>query len=370
MSTLDELVHYSKEKNPIGALMLTGEWGCGKTYLIEHELKEALKPDHVLVRVSLFGIDSISKLHDMVRHQWILTCSPVLSVLQKRRDRLDSEKSTLNTLISILRHFNPFAGNVADAIVEVSVLDLIPVTAEYEDFKTHEKKHVILVFDDIERSKLDKTEVFGAINEYCENLHFNTIIVANEDNLRLTMEDSVYFELKEKIVSHTVVISPNYKAIVQEVLTKRTWQSQGYTDFLKENEGLILEIFQADPDEPDPEEHGERKVHNIRCMISSLQHFYRVYYHMKKVGIQDIRPYLYSFLAYSTMSRCGYFNDGKSCMQFDDNDIKRFYPRYSEETLLKSVRRWIIYGNWDEQDFAEELVAVKQKENNRNNAEK
>ena len=36
MSTLSELEYYCREENSFGALMFTGEWGCGKTYLIEH----------------------------------------------------------------------------------------------------------------------------------------------------------------------------------------------------------------------------------------------------------------------------------------------------------------------------------------------
>ena len=42
MNTLDELIYYCEEKEPVGALMLIGEWGCGKTYLIEHELSDKL----------------------------------------------------------------------------------------------------------------------------------------------------------------------------------------------------------------------------------------------------------------------------------------------------------------------------------------
>lgn len=38
-SSLRELVYYCTEPEPVGALMFTGEWGCGKTYLIDHELK-------------------------------------------------------------------------------------------------------------------------------------------------------------------------------------------------------------------------------------------------------------------------------------------------------------------------------------------
>lgn len=33
---LDEVLHYCGEKNPIGALFLEGEWGCGKTVINSH----------------------------------------------------------------------------------------------------------------------------------------------------------------------------------------------------------------------------------------------------------------------------------------------------------------------------------------------
>ena len=54
MGALEELIHYCNEKNPIGALLLAGEWGCGKTYLIENELTKALENTHVIVKVSLW----------------------------------------------------------------------------------------------------------------------------------------------------------------------------------------------------------------------------------------------------------------------------------------------------------------------------
>lgn len=43
MKTINELMYYCEEPEPVGAVLLTGEWGCGKTYLIDNELKEALK---------------------------------------------------------------------------------------------------------------------------------------------------------------------------------------------------------------------------------------------------------------------------------------------------------------------------------------
>ena len=43
MNTLEELKYYCEENQPVGAMLLTDEWGCEKTYLIDHDLKETLK---------------------------------------------------------------------------------------------------------------------------------------------------------------------------------------------------------------------------------------------------------------------------------------------------------------------------------------
>lgn len=44
-----------------------------------------------------------------------------------------------------------------------------------------EEKPVILVFDDLERCCLETVDILGAINEYCENQKFHTIIIANQE---------------------------------------------------------------------------------------------------------------------------------------------------------------------------------------------
>ena len=50
MTTLEELVYYCNEPEPVGALMLTGEWGCGKTYLLEHDLKKTIRADTCYIK--------------------------------------------------------------------------------------------------------------------------------------------------------------------------------------------------------------------------------------------------------------------------------------------------------------------------------
>lgn len=71
MDVMKELVYYCEQDNPVGALLLTGEWGCGKTYLLDNDLKEELKDSHILIRISLFGISSVDEIKIQVKRSWI-----------------------------------------------------------------------------------------------------------------------------------------------------------------------------------------------------------------------------------------------------------------------------------------------------------
>ena len=67
MSTLSELLFYCKEANSFGALMFTGKWGCGKTYLIDKELSKELGQDFIIIRISLFGESSVDSINKKVQ---------------------------------------------------------------------------------------------------------------------------------------------------------------------------------------------------------------------------------------------------------------------------------------------------------------
>lgn len=71
MSTLDELLYYCQEGNSFGALMLTGRWGCGKTFIIEHDLVERLGDAYIILRISLFGANSIDAINKTVQKSFL-----------------------------------------------------------------------------------------------------------------------------------------------------------------------------------------------------------------------------------------------------------------------------------------------------------
>ena len=56
---------YIEDKENSYALMLTGEWGCGKTYFVEHALTEKLEEDesrHPVVVASAYGAKDLAEL--------------------------------------------------------------------------------------------------------------------------------------------------------------------------------------------------------------------------------------------------------------------------------------------------------------------
>ena len=68
MDAKQEVKSYIETKEIPGALLLTGEWGCGKTYLIKSiadEYKE--NKEFIFVIVSLFGVESVSELQEKVK---------------------------------------------------------------------------------------------------------------------------------------------------------------------------------------------------------------------------------------------------------------------------------------------------------------
>ncbi len=355
MSTLHELIYYCSEENPLGAVLLTGEWGCGKTYLIETTLAEALSNSHLIVRVSLFGINSIDTLNEVVHKQWLYVCTPFLGKLKQQREKLQKESGFFIAVGNVLRSLNPVAGNVASAMVAVDPIDLVPISPEAEDFATGGKKKVVLIFDDLERSHLDTREILGCINDYCENQKFNTIVIANEDYL-LSAErdgDQTFHILKEKVIAHTILYEPEYSEIVHTILTERTWNSEPYAAFLLENEQLILEAFAGQP--PAGAE-ALAKSHNVRSLICALNQFFRVYVHLDENQIPDMEKYLYSFIVFALVVKNGYYKDGKPCSDIQIEDIVRLYPDYSPDYMPGSVRKWVAFGVWNRENFENEVL--------------
>lgn len=372
MDTLQELINYCKEPEPVGALLLTGEWGCGKTYLVEQSLKEELKNSHIFVRISLFGINSVEIFHERVKQQWILSCEKFWRIFEFNKKTTDQginliEKGTTMLLPDSLK-------SIPQTLLSINVSDFISIKNKIG--KGSKEKFVILVFDDLERSKLSSTELLGCINEYCENQKFHVIVIANEDrivnktpvsrdaNKTTDITDNnllSYSEIKEKVISRTIHYDPDYPKIIESIITNRNWGSEEYNQYLKDKKSLIQNLFHTENYENDYF-NSERKPNNLRILKSAIQDFGRIFIRFKQSGVVRIDKYFIAFIVYSLIYKNGYLKvePGKE-FEFERKIINN-YPGFNPFFLLNSCRKWIRDGDWNEDLFEYELQSVMEKD--------
>ena len=356
MNDIEELVHYCKESDPLGSLLLTGEWGSGKTHLIEKDLAEALGPDYVIVRVSLFGVNNIKALHDTITHKWIDACYPLMGRIIYRKEKRDEHSGFTKFINSLIKKSNPIVGDAADFLSSINIIDMVNIKPMFEDAKTHNLKKAILVFDDLERCNIDPVELLGTINEYCENQSFNTIIVANLRYLMLTYKGNpiVFKTLKEKTITQTILYQPDYKTIIHKIIAERDWRDEEYKQFLIDNEAMIIDVFESSSDVVSDNQ-TYQKSHNLLTLIASLQSFFRVYYHLKMAGFEDISSILSSFIPFMICNNNGIIKNDQMVFDVSDEEIKLLYPQYSKDRVFNSVRNWITTGGFDKEQFFAEL---------------
>lgn len=134
MDAKQEIIDYIETKEIPGALLLTGEWGCGKTYLIKeiaNEYKENKEnKEFVFVIVSLFGVESVSELQEKVKK----------AALQTRCNVGEKASKLLETGIKVVKQVLP---EQAKQLLSVNLFDAFDVESVIDADK------LVLVFDDL-----------------------------------------------------------------------------------------------------------------------------------------------------------------------------------------------------------------------------
>ena len=120
MNLIQELKNYCDINNPVGALMLSGEWGCGKTYLIKTKFIPLVEDTYVFVSVSLFGIDSLDKLRVEVKKKWLEKASEIDKLNGANVSKLtDSYKKIFGTIKDVLPENWQKRGEVVSSIMDL-----------------------------------------------------------------------------------------------------------------------------------------------------------------------------------------------------------------------------------------------------------
>lgn len=400
MNTVDEIRAFISQRENNGALLLTGKWGCGKTFLVNQVIEELNQGnDFIAVSISLFGVDSIELLHKEIKNKVFF--SRGFEKAQKKSKKIFSriKNFSLDTTY-ILGETFPIAKSINKALtirwqdyfnVEKSIYCYKTNTEiiEYEiktvcyneyyneDIFIEKEKHVIkknlvLFFDDFERSKLDRIELMGVINEYSENRGIKVIIIADEEkiasnkadknnsdtnhqidntnntNLSTTDSNFNYSDFKEKLISRTLKIEPDYTTVIDSIINSYKETVKGYKDFLIDNKDIVYQIFiESDSD----------NFRSVKAFIMDYERLHEAWQN-SNVSSENKPNMFYNFGAMTFGVKMGFYKEEEYGLLFSSSELLNIFPNFNYIYNLKACQDWILNNVWSKENFISEINEI------------
>ncbi|MGV4796253.1 hypothetical protein [Rhizobium sp. F40D2] len=177
------LSYYVGRTKPGYAVLVTGEWGSGKTY----QVKRAL-PDSHAHYVTLFGLATPQD----VEAQVFAKMFPRASAFKRFAEKVDDAELKLPIWGSI--GTGGLAGLLAGSFIKNEV-DLSKP----------------LIFDDLERCTIPNDVLLGLINRYVEHHGCRVIVIAHDAKIVKS-----FAETKEKVFGQTLNVEPNVEEAFEE----------------------------------------------------------------------------------------------------------------------------------------------------------
>lgn len=177
------LAYYVRRLKPGYAVLVTGEWGTGKTHQVRHAL-----PDTHAHYISLFGLNTPSEIEAQVFTKMF----PKASAVRRFAEKLDGTSVAIPVLGSL------GTGGLASLLTGSFI-------------KNEVDSSRALIFDDLERCTVENTVLLGMINRYVEHHGCRVIVIAHDNKVVKTFADT-----KEKIFGQTLHVEPNVEAAFAE----------------------------------------------------------------------------------------------------------------------------------------------------------
>ena len=207
---------YMKNADPQYAVMLTGSWGCGKTFFINHWLEDLktvendreeviyLKP----IYVSLYGLSSLAEVKTEIDRKVNPFYYSKTAKMLKTAAKFAS-KIVFKTDLTVDENRE----------IKASASGSLDIMSLFESDSEDVKGTRFIVFDDIERTFIPMNILLGFINFFVERCKFHVLLIGDEsklkgDNLK------IYSDFKEKTVGRQFEIVPDVDAALDSYIAE------------------------------------------------------------------------------------------------------------------------------------------------------
>ena len=309
----ENIIEYLKDENEKQAILIDGEWGCGKTFFIKKEIIHEIDESKIdglknkkTIYISLYGVKDSKEITNEI----------YTNILYNKISKSNSKdmKRTLNLsskfLKPSLKIFNIFLEDkLGDKVDIIELFKELGDSFKVSDFFEISDENII-IFDDLERCKMGINEILGYINNLVEHNKLKVIVIANEKEIgklyininleqkysiilsdkllldgkdnsnknnndeskKITKEDLekytndlfktdlIYKEIKEKLIGFTIKFEPNIDILLPELI-KENISDENTKKIIDRNKSKLVSVIK------------ENKNFNLRTIIFSLRSF-------------------------------------------------------------------------------------------------
>lgn len=224
------LDHYIGFAHPPGfAVMLSGPWGIGKTFLLRKILDGKFQAPKKYVYVSLYGLSKTEEIEEALfaaLYPWQAT---------------KGAKIIGGIARTVLRYVK-----VQPELVKADILDKLSAD--------------LYVFDDLERCEMPVAKALGYINEFVEHDGCKVVIIANENEIK---DQEPFRRCKEKLVGKTLEVQSSFDEALAHFITKI--RDAPTKAFFETQTQSIKTVY------------DQSELHNLRILQQTMWDFERVY---------------------------------------------------------------------------------------------
>lgn len=326
------ILYYFKDNRTKSAIMLTGDWGTGKSYYIQNELipflKEKTKDSNSCIVVSLYGLKSVNEISKS------LYLESRMQFLANGSEKLETGKFVVKTVVKGVTSF--LGIDISKSEEELQKL--------YQSVNLDSK---LVIFEDIERSKIDIIDLLGYIYNLVEEDNIKVLLVANEDDIlkyqdsdpddkgntyKIPTENTVaYLKAKEKTISDTIHFNGNFNSAIHNII--KSYGNPMLTKYAEKEriENIVSIMYML-------------KNFNLRFLLFACQKITDLFCKIPNLEEPFVETIFYSVLAFSLRIKSGNFPE------WEGNDLISKELGIGKHPLYRFCYDYI---RWQEFNFAE-----------------
>lgn len=329
------------DQKPKFAVVINGEWGSGKTWLIDDILEPYEKSDYAIIKVSLYGLantgqidtEIFKKVHPILSSKGMLIAGALSKALLRGTLRIDLNSDSKDD------------ASMSFGTPEINIEKL-----------SKKPENTILIFDDFERCEISWEQFFGYVNHFTEENGCKAIIVTNEESEKIKKDIEGYLISKEKVTGQTLKVKADTNAALLSFIDNHP--AALFKKFMQSKTSTLLNTIDI------------AKSNNLRVLRKFILHFERLYNFIpsgvrKNDAIMEKLLATYFIIYFEkTSNRINLFalqNTSDNQMKRNDDEFKALHEKYSFNTfgdLILSDSTWaemINNGNLVKETIEQEI---------------